>query len=206
MNKGTLEVIVGCMSSGKSEELIRRLKRANIAGQTIAVFKPAMDIRNDQGRIASRDGKLHDAVALQSPSEALAYINGVHVVAFDEVQFFDSTLRLLIRDLVSRSIRVIAAGLDTDFRGEPFDQVAWLMAEADSVTKLTAICVRCGEPAIRTQRLIAGDPAPYDSPRIVVGGDELYEARCRTCHEVPATLNINRSEHSQIPTFTGDYY
>lgn len=186
MNRGILEVIVGCMSSGKSEELIRRLKRANIAGQTVAVFKPAMDNRGDHARITSRDGKLHEAIALESPAQALSFLNGGHhVVAFDEVQFFDAAILPLIRELVGRNLRVIAAGLDTDFRGEPFDQVARLMAEADSVTKLTAVCVRCGEPAIRTQRLIAGDPAPYNSPRIVVGGDELYEARCRTCHDVP---------------------
>lgn len=182
---GILEVITGCMSSGKSEELIRRLKRATIAKQQVLVFKPAIDIRTGAS-IASRDGKIFDAVTLSNLSDVNEIIRSYHaVVAFDEVQFFEDGLISVIRKLVQNGHRVLAAGLDTDFRGEPFGIVPQLLAEADMVTKLNAVCVRCGNNAIRTQRLICGAPAPYNSPRIVVGGNDLYEARCRLCHEVP---------------------
>ncbi len=185
MRKGSLEVIVGCMSSGKSEELIRRLKRATIAKQPVAVFKPALDIRSGD-KIASRDGRLYGAIPIENAGQVFGHLNpDDKVVAFDEAQFFSSDLLSVIRELVDRGLKVIAAGLDTDFRGEPFGIVPQLLAEADSVTKFTAVCLRCGEPATRTQRLIAGAPARYDSPRIAVGGDEMYEARCRTCHDVP---------------------
>jgi thymidine kinase len=186
MIKGALEAIVGCMSSGKSEELIRRLRRARIAKQSVMVFKPAMDTRSAAERIASRDGREFEAVAIDRADKALGLIPTRRgVVAFDEVQFFDDGILPVTRELVSRGHRVIVAGLDTDFRGEPFGFVPALLAEADNVTKLTAVCMRCGEPAIRTQRLIAGAPATYGSPRIAVGGDEMYEARCRGCHVVP---------------------
>ncbi|MDD5726847.1 MAG: thymidine kinase [Patescibacteria group bacterium] len=186
MPKGTLEVIVGCMSSGKSEELIRRLKRATIAKQPVMVFKPGLDIRGEKLAISSRDGRLFDAIPIDDPQEVFDHLQPEHkVVALDEAQFLSEGVLDVIQKLLNRGVRVLAAGLDTDFRGEPFGIVPQLMAEADSVTKLTAVCVRCGEPAIRTQRLIAGQPAPYESPRIVVGGDEMYEARCRACHQVP---------------------
>lgn len=186
MSKGSLEVIVGCMSSGKSEELIRRLKRATIAKQPVIVFKPGIDSRGEKLVIASRDGRLFDAIPISNPREVFDHLKPEHkVVALDEAQFLPEDVMAVVQELIARGLRVLAAGLDTDFRGEPFGIVPELMAEADSVTKLTAVCVRCGEPAIRTQRLIGGQPAPYESPRIVVGGDELYEARCRACHEVP---------------------
>lgn len=186
--KGTLEVIVGCMSSGKSEELIRRLKRATIARQSVVVFKPGVDSRGERLVIASRDGRLFDAIPIDEPQDIFNHLQEEHrVVAFDEAQFLTEQTLDVIRQLLNRGVRVLIAGLDTDFRGEPFGIIPQLMAEADSVTKLTAVCVCCTQPAIRTQRLIAGQPAPYDSPRIVVGGDEMYEARCRSCHEVPRT-------------------
>lgn len=186
MSKGSLEVIVGCMSSGKSEELIRRLKRATIAKQLVIVFKPGLDNRGEKLVIASRDGRLFDAIPIDNPREVFDHLKPEHkVVALDEAQFLPEDVMAVVQELIARGLRVLAAGLDTDFRGEPFGVVPELMAEADSVTKLTAVCVRCGQPAIRTQRLIAGQPAPYEAPRIVVGGDELYEARCRSCHEVP---------------------
>lgn len=195
MPKGTLEIIVGCMSSGKSEELIRRLKRAAIAKQPLIVFKPGMDERGGKQVISSRDGRLFDAIPIDDPQEVFGHLQPEHkVVALDEAQFMPESVLPVIQQLLDRGIRVLAAGLDTDFRGEPFGIVPLLMAEADSVTKLTAVCVCCGEPAIRTQRLIAGQPAPYDSPRIVVGGDEMYEARCRACHQVPQACLLNRQQ------------
>jgi thymidine kinase len=185
MPKGTLEVIAGCMSCGKSEELIRRVRREEIAKKTIIVFKPVVDNRTDGCTVASRDGKSCDCVSLVDPAEALERALGTHVVCFDEAQFFPTELAAVADELVDRGSRVIVAGLDTDFRGQPFETMALLMAKADKVTKLTAVCMRCGEPATRSQRLINGAPAPYDAPRIQVGGDELYEARCRDCHSVP---------------------
>lgn len=194
-NIGTLEVVAGCMSSGKSEELIRRLKRATIAKQPVIVFKPGIDSRGEMLAISSRDGRLYDAIPLNDVNEVFNHLNDSHkLVAFDEAQFFSHELIDVIRQLVARNLRVLAAGLDTDFRGEPFGIVPQLMAEADSVTKLTAVCMKCGAPAIRTQRLIAGQPAPYESQRIAVGGDEMYEARCRACHEVPRTCILPRKE------------
>lgn len=199
MSKGSLEVIVGCMSSGKSEELIRRLKRATIAKQPVIVFKPGLDSRGEKLVIASRDGRLFDAIPINDPQEIFNHLQPEHkVVALDEAQFLSEGVLDVIQKLMDRGVRVLAAGLDTDFRGEPFGMVPELMAEADSVTKLTAVCVRCGEPAIRTQRLIAGQPAPYESPRIVVGGDEMYEARCRACHEVPQACLFTPGEQHQI--------
>lgn len=195
MSKGSLEVIVGCMSSGKSEELIRRLKRATIAKQLVIVFKPGLDNRGEKLVIASRDGRLFDAIPIDNPREVFDHLKPEHkVVALDEAQFLPEDVMAVVQELIARGLRVLAAGLDTDFRGEPFGVVPELMAEADSVTKLTAVCVRCGQPAIRTQRLIAGQPAPYESPRIVVGGDELYEARCRSCHEVPQACLLIRPQ------------
>jgi thymidine kinase len=186
MEKGALEAIVGCMSCGKSEELIRRIKRAVIAKQSVIVFKPSLDSRTDEATIASRDGKQCAAVAIDKPSEVLERLNGGHqVVGFDEAQFFGPELVPVINQLLERGTRVIVSGLDTDFRGEPFGIVPQVLALADSVTKLTAVCMRCGGQATRSQRLICGQPAPYDAPTIQVGGDEAYEARCRDCHVVP---------------------
>lgn len=183
---GSLEVIAGCMSSGKSEELIRRLKRATIAKQKVLVFKPQIDVRGEQSAIASRDGRMFEAIPINEPLDVFTHWQEeCRVVAFDEAQFFTEQIMQVVRQLLDRGVRVLIAGLDTDFRGEPFGAMPQLMALADSVTKLNAVCVCCAQPAIRTQRLIDGQPAPYDSPRIVVGGDEMYEARCRKCHLVP---------------------
>lgn len=182
--KGSIEVIVGCMSSGKSEELIRRLRRASIAKQGTVVFKPAHDVRTDAATIASRDGKTHGAVAVAKAADIPSLVTPEHrVVGLDEAQFFDEGIVAVANALVDRGLRVIVAGLDTDFRGLPFGMVPHLLAIADSVTKLQAVCVRCGEPAIRSQITIA-PPADLASPDFV-GGDEKYEARCRDCHEVP---------------------
>lgn len=180
-----LEIIVGCMFSGKSEELIRRVKRAQIAHQSVQVFKPLLDDRYSRGHVVSHDGGKVDATGVRRPDEILdAMEPETRVVAVDEVQFFDERIVSVVQALVDAGVRVICAGLDQDFRGEPFGPVPVLLALAEDVTKLSAICVQCGGPASRTQRLIDGRPASYDDPVILVGSAEVYEARCRRCHVV----------------------
>ncbi len=169
---------MGCMSCGKSEELIRRIKREVIAKREVMVFKPSVDKRTDAATIASRDGKSYVAVSVSDLEEILGYWHeGVHFVAFDEGQFFSEDLISIVNTLIDRGVRVVVAGLDTDFRGAPFETIARLMALADKVTKLTAVCLRCGGVATRTQRLV------QSGERVLVGGDKEYEARCRDCHE-----------------------
>jgi thymidine kinase len=192
---GHLEVIVGPMFSGKSEELIRRVNRSVIARQRAVVFKPALDNRYHITRVASHSGQSAEAVAIDSTDQARAYLRGedglfnlpgepAQVVAFDEAQFFDAGLVPLALELADEGVRVILAGLDLDFRGEPFGVMPELLSRAESVEKLTAICVVCGAPATRSQRLIGGQPARYDDPVVMVGAEESYEARCRVHHEV----------------------
>jgi len=174
------------MFSGKTEELIRRVRRAKIAKQMVQVFKPAMDTRYTMEAVTSHNGLGVDAVPVQSAAEIEKQIlPETTVVAIDEVQFFGWEVTDLCQKLADRGVRVIAAGLDMDFRGEPFGPMPVLMAQAESVEKLQAICVVCGNPASRTQRLINGQPAAYDDPVILVGGSESYEARCRKCHQIP---------------------
>ena len=183
---GWIEVICGSMFSGKTEELIRRIKRAQIARQKVQVFKPRIDTRYSPSQVASHNGVLHSAVAVESSAEIEPLVKpDTTVVAIDEAQFFDEGVVELCRRLAKRGVRVIVAGLDTDFRGEPFGPMPALMAEAEMVDKLQAICVVCGAPASRTQRLIDGQPANYNDPIIMVGAKENYEARCRHCHDVP---------------------
>lgn len=183
MTKGKLEVIVGCMSSGKSEVMIHRLTRAKIARQIVQVFKPAVDTRTDEKTVASRSGASCDAVTVSGSKEILDKVDcGTQVVGIDEVHFFDEELPDVIKVLVIQGRRVIVAGLNTDFRGEPFGTVVpHLMAIADEVTSLKAVCKRCGGDAVRTQMLV--EP-PEDGSNVQVGGDESYEARCRKCHTV----------------------
>ena len=183
---GWIELICGSMFSGKTEELIRRVRRAKIAKQMVQVFKPAMDTRYTMEAVTSHNGLGVDAVPVQSAAEIEKQIlPETTVVAIDEVQFFGWEVTDLCQKLANRGVRVIAAGLDMDFRGEPFGPMPVLMAQAESVEKLQAIFVVCGNPASRTQRLINGQPAAYDDPVILVGGSESYEARCRKCHQVP---------------------
>ncbi|MCY4147469.1 MAG: thymidine kinase [Chloroflexi bacterium] len=183
---GRIEVICGSMFSGKSEELIRRVRRAIIARQTVAVFKPRVDDRYGIQHITSHDGQTVAAIAVASASEIFERVNGSStVVAIDEAQFFDCAIVPVAQRLADeRNIRVIIAGLDTDFRGEPFGPMPQLLSIAERVNKLHAICVVCGGEASRTQRLVDGAPAAYDDPLIMVGAQEAYEARCRFCHEV----------------------
>ncbi len=183
---GHVELICGSMFSGKTEELIRRLKRAEIARQHVQVFSHNLDTRYGMSQVASHNGANMEAIPVQDASQILALLDPqATVVAIDEAQFFDWKIAEVANILADRGIRVIAAGLDVDFRGEPFGPMPLLMAQAEQVDKLCAICVICGEPASRTQRLINGAPARYDDPVILVGASEVYEARCRHCHQVP---------------------
>lgn len=187
---GFLELVVGPMFSGKSEELIRRATRALIARQRVQVFKPALDTRYDSLHegivVASHSGRTLAAEAVADVAALRAALGSdTQVVAVDEAQFFSDDLVPLASDLAEAGVRVIIAGLDLDFRAEPFGPVPELLARAESVTKLTAVCVRCGAAATRTQRLIGGHPAHFGDPVILVGAAEAYEPRCRACHRVP---------------------
>src|SRR5687768_10278087 len=185
---GWVHVIAGCMFCGKTDEMLRLLRRFSIAGRRVVLVKPRLDTRTDRVTVVSRSGAQHQAVTVDDSSEIDAAAAGADIVAVEEGQFFDERLPEAVERLAKLGKQVIVTGLDRDFRGVPFGTMPRLLALADQVTKLTAICVVCGEPATRTQRLIDGQPAPADSPLIVIGGmgDETYEARCRLHHEVPA--------------------
>lgn len=198
---GWIEVICGSMFSGKTEELIRRVRRAQIARQKVQVFKPAMDTRYAEREVTSHNGLQVEALPVENTVQLRALIEpDTTVVALDEAQFFEGDVVVLCEELADQGTRVIVAGLDMDFRGEPFGPVPTLMAQAERVDKLQAICVVCGGPASRTQRLINGQPAAYDDPVILVGASEVYEARCRGCHEV--RMN-NEAMHNEQDDETG---
>jgi len=183
---GSIEVITGSMFCGKTEELIRRLRRATIAKQKVQVFKPKIDNRYAEEKVTSHAGANFDALPIQHSTEILDQLDeDTTVVAIDEAQFFDSDIVTITQQLADRGIRVIAAGLDVDFRGEPFGPMPILMSKAEEVSKLHAICVICGEEASRTQRLVDDHPARYGDSVVIVGASEMYEARCRKHHEVP---------------------
>ena len=188
---GWIEIICGSMFSGKTEELLRRIRRAEIARKRIKVFKPQIDTRYGDQRVAAHSNTgSADAFPVASAAEIFELAqHDADLVAIDEVQFFDWTIADVCSALANQKKRVIAAGLDQDFRGEPFGPMPLLMAIAEQVDKLQAICVVCGSAASRTQRLIDHRPARYDDPIILVGGSESYEARCRQCHEVPGKPN-----------------
>lgn len=186
LQKGWIEVITGPMFAGKSEELIRRLRTLSYAHKKIVSFKPAIDDRYDKTKIASHDGEMFEAFAIKKAKDVYDYVDDkTEVVAIDEVQFFGMEVVDVIEDLADRGIRVICAGLDLDFRGEPFGPMPTLLSKAEFVTKLSAACTVCGCAATRTQRLINGEPANYDDPIIQVGAKESYQARCRKHHIVP---------------------
>lgn len=183
---GLIEVITGSMFSGKTDELIRRLRRARIAKQSVAVFKPAIDTRYAAQKVTSHAGTEFEALPVSRAADIPSLITpNTTVVAIDEAQFFDEPIAEVCQTLAGRGLRVIVAGLDMDFRGEPFGPMPKLLAIAEQVDKLRAICMVCGAPASRTQRLINGQPARFDDPIVLVGGSEAYEARCRECHAVP---------------------
>jgi thymidine kinase len=180
---GWLEVVCGPMFSGKSEELIRRLRRAEIAGLRALVVKPRIDDRYDVAHVVSHAGARMRAVCADSADEVLRLADGYDAVGIDEVQFFDAGIVAVVQELVRRGARVVAAGLDQDFRGEPFGAMPTLLCLAEFVDKLHAVCHRCGGAGTRTQRLIDGEPAPFSGETIVVGALDAYEARCPTCYQ-----------------------
>ncbi|WP_071461004.1 thymidine kinase [Bacillus massilinigeriensis] len=191
---GWIELICGSMFSGKSEELIRRVRRTQFAKQKIAVFKPIIDNRYSEEAVVSHNGTSIIARPVARSADIFQHISGdVDVIAIDEVQFFDEEIVGVAQHLANSGHRVILAGLDQDFRGEPFGKMPALMAIAEHVTKLQAVCAVCGSPASRTQRLIDGKPASYHDPVILVGASEAYEPRCRHHHEVPKSPNMVRS-------------
>ncbi len=183
---GSVEVITGSMFCGKTDEMIRRLRRAAIAKQKVQVFKPAIDNRYDEVKVVSHAGSHFDAIPVKSAAEIRRALDKqTTVVAIDEAQFLDDEIITLVNEMAEKGIRVIVGGLDLDFRGEPFGPMPVLISQAEHVDKLHAICMNCGEDASRTQRLVNGKPAHYHDPVVIVGADEMYEARCRKCHKVP---------------------
>ena len=182
---GYIEVISGCMFAGKTEELIRRIKTLEFAKKNVLVFKPAIDNRFSNTKVVSHAGSSVESIVVPDARSILDFVkDDTDVVAIDEVQFFDEDVLLVCDYLARKGLRVMAAGLDTDFRAEPFGVMPRLITDAEFVTKLTAVCMKCGAPATRTQRLVNGKPAQYSDPIIMVGAAEAYEARCRHCHEV----------------------
>jgi thymidine kinase len=187
---GWVHVICGCMFCGKTDEMLRLLRRFAIAGRQVVLVKPRVDTRTAEESVVSRSGAQHVAVTVDLSAEIEAVVRNADIVAVEEGQFWDDGLPEVVERLADAGKQVLVTGLDQDYRGHPFGPMPRLMALADEVTKLTAICMVCGEPATRTQRLIDGLPAPVDSPLIMVGGmgDEKYEARCRLHHEVPTAV------------------
>ncbi|PUZ31596.1 thymidine kinase [Staphylococcus arlettae] len=182
-HSGWIECITGSMFSGKSEELIRRLRRGVYAKQKVVVFKPAIDDRYHKDKIVSHNGNAIEAINITTASEILRHdLSEVDVIGIDEVQFFEDEVVSIAEQLAARGHRVITAGLDMDFRGKPFKPIPELLAVSEVVTKLQAVCAVCGASSSRTQRLIDGKPAKIDDPIILVGANESYEPRCRAHH------------------------
>lgn len=188
--EGWLEVICGCMFAGKTEELIRRINVLSFAKKDILVFKPKIDNRYSETEIVSHSGARIPCIVVEKAKDILKHIKDhIEVVAVDEVQFFDQDIIAVCEYLADKGIRVMVAGLDQDFRGEPFGVIPELLTHAEFVTKLTAVCAKCGAPATRTQRLINGKPAPFEQDIVMIGADDRYEPRCRHCHEIPHKPN-----------------
>ena len=183
---GGIEVICGSMFAGKTEELIRRITRIKLAKREVLVFKPVIDDRYSVTEVVSHSQRKIKSIAVKDSKEIMEHIDKMpYAVAIDEAQFFDKGIIDVAEYLANRGVRVIVAGLDLDFRGEPFGVMPEFLARAEYITKLQAICQICGEPATRTQRIIDGKPAYYEDPIILVSASEKYEARCRSCHQVP---------------------
>ena len=183
---GWIECICGSMFSGKSEELLRRIKRGVIAKQKILLFKPSIDNRYEENKVSTHNGNSYESVNIDKAEQIYEYINDekYDIIGIDEVQFFDEKIVEVINRLADDGIRVIVAGLDMDFKAEPFHPMPEIIAVSEMVTKLHAVCNKCGKEASRSQRLIDGEPARYDDPIVVIGASESYEARCRHCHEI----------------------
>ena len=183
---GWIEIICGSMFAGKTEELIRRITRIKLAKRDVLVFKPVIDDRYSVSEVVSHSQRKVKSIAVNDSSEIMAHIEKLpYAVAIDEAQFFDKNIVNVAENLANLGVRVIVAGLDLDFRGEPFGVMPEFLARAEYITKLQAICQICGEPATRTQRIIDGQPAFYDEEIVLVSAQEKYEARCRKCHQVP---------------------
>lgn len=192
---GWIEVICGPMFAGKTEELLRRVKRLEYAKKNIVVFKPIMDNRYSDNEVVSHNNNRTKSVNISTANEIFRHIDSnTDVVAIDEIQFLDEEAVHICEFLAEQGVRVIVSGLDRDFRGEPFSFMPRLLALAEYVTKLTAICVKCGIPATRTQRIVNGRPARYDDPIVMIGAEESYEARCRSCHKVYRKPNPYRNK------------
>lgn len=192
-DKGRLEVITGCMFSGKSEELIRRVDRAKIGGLTTLLFIPRVDTRYSKDAVVTHYGRKFEAKRIPSGIESASLLEEIvgeeklekcNLIAFDEGNFFGENFKQLILELIDKGKRVIVAGLDLTFAGDPFHPMPGLMAEADRLDKLHAVCMECGDNATRTQRLIGGEPAPKDDKVVKLGGKGDYEARCRDCWKI----------------------
>ena len=183
---GWIECICGSMFSGKSEELLRRIKRGVIAKQKVLLFKPSIDNRYDENRVSTHNGNSYDSISIEKSSDILNFVKDTKydIIGIDEIQFFDNDIVKIINKLADDGIRVIVAGLDMDFKAEPFHPMPEIMAISEMVTKLHAVCNKCGKEASKSQRLINGKPAKYDDPIVVIGASESYEARCRHCHEI----------------------
>ncbi len=200
----SFEIITGPMSCGKTEELLRRVKRCIIAQKKVKVISPEIDTRAKGDYIESRNGLWLDAITVKNARDILNYISSDdEIVAIDEIQFFDMEIVSVVRKLVEHGKRVIASGLDLDFKGEPFGAMPELLCLADKVDKLTAVCMKCGsDHATRTQRLINGAPADKSSPLIMIGGDETYEARCLKCYELPDKMSEEKKKAFRLLNFT----
>jgi thymidine kinase len=189
---GRIEVITGPMYAGKTEELLRRVRRAEYAEENILVFKPVIDNRYAEGEVVSHNKSHTRSINISKAKDIWNFItDDTDIVAIDEIQFLDEEAVDICEDLADQGIRVIVSGLDRNFRGDPFSFMPRLLTLADQVDKLTAVCVKCHAPATRTQRLVNGKPANYDDPIILIGATEAYEARCRHCHQVPGKKKKN---------------
>lgn len=196
---GWIEVICGPMFAGKTEELLRRVRRLEYAKKNIVVFKPLIDNRYAENEVVSHNNTRTKSVNISYARQIFKHIDSdTNVVAIDEVQFLDEEAVGICEFLASRGIRVIVSGLDKDFRGEPFSFMPKLLALAEYVTKLTAICVKCGIPATRTQRIVNGKPAKYNDPIVLIGAEESYEARCRQCHKVYRKPNLYKNDIRKV--------
>ena len=199
----SFEVITGPMSCGKTEELLRRVKRCIIAQKKVKVISPETDTRTKGDYIESRNGLWLDAITVADANDILHHVNAAdEVVAIDELQFFDANIVPVVKTLIDQGKRIIASGLDLDFKGEPFGYMPELLCLADKVDKLTAVCMKCGaDNATRTQRLINGSPVDKNSPLIMIGGDETYEARCLKCYELPDVKAETRKRGFKLLSF-----
>lgn len=194
---GWIEVICGSMFSGKTEELIRRLRRARIANQEVVVYKPSRDIRYGRDRVVSHDENYITSIAVNKADDLLTLAEGVEVVGIDEAQFFDERLPAVCQELALKGLRVIAAGLDMDFKGQPFGPMPDLLAVAEYITKVHAICTHCGNLATHSYRL------SNEGDQVVLGEKDKYEPRCRVCYAMGNILDL-RKPRQEPSVSTGD--